>query len=108
MKDNFLYESVTKITEFGLENSSAKLFPENTIVHAIYAAPTFGRLGTLANEATFNQATCGFIVDENKIPFEYLYLYLLVSRQKLNDMASASGSAQQNLNVGIMKTFPII
>ncbi|MBN2571156.1 MAG: restriction endonuclease subunit S [Ignavibacteriales bacterium] len=106
LNDNFLFESVSKITETGLENSSAKLFPENTIVIAIYAAPTVGRLGILANEASFNQAACGFITDEDKICFEYLYLYLLSSRQKLNDMAS--GSAQQNLNVTIMKDFPII
>jgi type I restriction enzyme S subunit len=105
LNDNFLFESVSKITEQGLENSSAKLFPENTIVIAIYAAPTVGRLGILGNEASFNQAACGFIADETKVCFEYLYLHLLLSRQKLNDMAS--GSAQQNLNVGIIKSFPI-
>ncbi|MFA5782519.1 MAG: restriction endonuclease subunit S [Bacteroidales bacterium] len=106
LQDNFLFESISKITYAGLENSSAKLFPENTIIIAIYAAPTVGRLGILSNEATFNQAACGFVTDEEKICFEYLYLHLLYSRRKLNDMAS--GSAQQNLNVGIMKEFGII
>lgn len=105
LNDNFLFESTSKITEIGLKYSSAKLFPENTIVIAIYAAPTVGRLGILASEASFNQAACGFIVDEEKICFEYLYLYLLSARQTLNDMAS--GSAQQNLNVSIMREFPI-
>jgi type I restriction enzyme S subunit len=106
LNDCFLYESVSKITQPGLESSSAKLFPENTIVLAIYAAPTVGRLGILANQASFNQAACGFIVDEKQICFEYLYLHLFNSRRKLNDMAS--GSAQQNLNVGIMKAFEIL
>lgn len=106
LNDTFLYESSTKITNSGLENSSAKMFPENTVLIAIYAAPTVGRLGILANDATFNQAACGFIVDENKICFEYLYLHLLFSRQKLNDIAS--GSAQQNLNVKIMRNFEIL
>lgn len=105
LNDNFLFESVSRITQQGLENSSTKLFPENTIVIAIYAAPTVGRLGILCNEACFNQAACGLIADETKVCFEYLYLHLLLSRQKLNDMAS--GSAQQNLNVGIIKSFPI-
>lgn len=105
LNDGFLFESSSKITTAGLENSSAKLFPENTIVIAIYAAPTVGRLGILANEAAFNQAACGFIANESKICFEYLYLHLLNSRQQLNDMAS--GSAQQNLNVSIMKEFEI-
>lgn len=106
LNDNYLFESVSKITEAGLQNSAAKLFPENTIVIAIYAAPTVGRLGLLGNEASFNQAACGLVADEGKVCFEYLYLHLLSSRQTLNDMAS--GSAQQNLNVGIMKAFPII
>lgn len=106
LNDNFLFESSSKITKEGLENSAAKLFPENTILIAIYAAPTVGRLGILGTEAAFNQAACGFIADESKICFEYLFLHLLMSRQKLNDMAS--GSAQQNLNVGIMKEFEIV
>jgi len=106
LNDNILLESKSKISIEGLENSAAKLFPANTIIIAIYAAPTVGRLGILGNEASFNQAACGFIANEDKICFEYLYLHLLSSRQKLNDMAS--GSAQQNLNVGIMKEFEII
>ena len=105
LNDCYLFDSISKITNTGLENSSAKLFPENTVVIAIYAAPTVGRLGILTNEAAFNQAGCGFIADEKQICFEYLYLHLLLSRQKLNEMAS--GSAQQNLNVGIMKEFEI-
>ncbi len=105
LADGYLIDSNSKITEQGLLNSSAKLFPANTVVIAIYAAPTVGRLGLLANESSFNQAACGFIADESKICFEYLYLHLLKSRQKLNEMAS--GSAQQNLNVGIMKEFEI-
>ena len=106
LNDSFLFESINKLTEEGLENSNAKLFPKNTIVLAIYAAPTVGRLGILANDSTFNQAACGFVVNENKICFEYLYLHLLLSRKKLLDMSS--GSAQQNLNVTIMKEFEIL
>jgi type I restriction enzyme S subunit len=105
LNDSFLFDSSSKITQEGLENSAAKLFPENTVVIAIYAAPTVGRLGILANEASFNQAACGFVANEEKICFEFLYLHLLSSRQLLNDLAS--GSAQQNLNVGIMKSFQI-
>ena len=106
LTDRFLFESSTQITNEGLENSSAKIFPTNTIVMAIYAAPTVGRLGILTKEAAFNQAACGLIADENKICFEYLYLHFLLSRRVLCDMASSS--AQQNLNVGIIKNFPIV
>lgn len=104
LKDNFLYESENKITKEGLDNSSAKLFPAGTVVIAIYAAPTVGRLGILANEASFNQAACGLIANEALCCSEFIYLYLKNQRDELNLMAS--GSAQQNLNVGKIKSYP--
>ncbi len=105
LNDNFLFESSSKITNEGLNNSSAKLFPENTVVIAIYASPTVGRLGILLNDGAFNQAACGLITNDEEVCFEYLYLHLLTSRQVLNDMAC--GSAQQNLSVGLIKEFSI-
>jgi type I restriction enzyme S subunit len=104
LNDNFLYESENKITKTGLNNSSAKLFPAGTVVIAIYAAPTVGRLGILANEASFNQAACGLIANEELCCSEFIYLYLKNQRNELNSMAS--GSAQQNLNVGKIKSYP--
>jgi len=104
LNDNFLYESENKITKTGLNNSSAKLFPAGTVVIAIYAAPTVGRLGILANEASFNQAACGLIANEKLCCSEFIYLYLKNQRNELNSMAS--GSAQQNLNVGKIKSYP--
>jgi type I restriction enzyme S subunit len=104
LKDNFLYESENKITKEGLENSSAKLFLAGTVVIAIYAAPTVGRLGILANEASFNQAACGLIANEEFCCSEFIYIHLKNQRDELNLMAS--GSAQQNLNVSKIKSFP--
>jgi len=106
LNDCFLFESEKKITLQGLENSSAKLFPKGTIVMAIYAAPTVGRLGILANEASFNQAACGLIPNTEVCSKEFLYLYLKNERENLNTMAT--GSAQQNLNVNKIKTYPTI
>jgi type I restriction enzyme S subunit len=105
LNDNFLYESENKITEEGLNNSSAKLFSAGTVVIAIYAAPTVGRLGILANEASFNQAACGLVANEKFCNTEFIYLYLKNQRNELNLIAS--GSAQQNLNVGKIKSYPV-
>jgi type I restriction enzyme S subunit len=106
LNDGFLFESEKKITLQGLENSSAKLFPKGTIVMAIYAAPTVGRLGILTNEDSFNQAACGLVPNTEVCSTEFLYLYLKSERENLNIMAS--GSAQQNLNVNKIKTYPTI
>ena len=53
LQDSFLLNSEKNITEKGLNNSSAKLFPKGTIIMAIYASPTVGRLGILTKESTF-------------------------------------------------------
>jgi len=105
LNDNFLFESISKITALGLENSSAKLFPIDTIIIAIYAAPTVGRLGILAQEGSFNQAACGLICDRKKCSKEFIYLFLKNQREELNQLAT--GSAQQNLNVGKIKNYPV-
>jgi len=104
LNDNYLFESISKITQDGLDNSSAKLFPKGTVLIAIYAAPTVGRLGILGNQASFNQAACGLVANNKICCKEFIYLFLKSQRDELNAMAS--GSAQQNLNVGKIKSYP--
>jgi type I restriction enzyme S subunit len=105
LQDEFLFASDRTITVAGLENSSAKIFPVNTVVMAIYAAPTVGRLGILTKEASFNQAALGFVAI-NEIGYEYLFLLLKYLREDLNNLAN--GAAQQNLNVRIVKEYKTI
>ena len=104
LTDNFLLDSEKHITQTGLENSSAKLFPEDTVLMAIYAA-TVGRLGILTQEASFNQAAVGIVAKE-EIGYEYIYLLLLSERKNLINLAC--GAAQQNLNVGIVKNYKCV
>lgn len=106
LQDKFLLESEKKITQLGLDKSSAKIFPKDSILMAIYAAPTVGRLGILIEESAFNQAAVGLVADEVKISYEYVYLYLLKERNNLNNLSN--GAAQQNLNVSIVKNYKII
>lgn len=106
LDDNFLFDSIQTITEDGLENSSAKLFPKDTIIMAIYAAPTVGRLGILTQDSAFNQAACGLIIDETKCSKEFVFCFLKNERENLNLLAS--GSAQQNLNVEKIKRYTLL
>lgn len=105
LNDGFLFSSEKTITSEGLKKSAAKLFPTNTVTMAIYAAPTVGRLGILTSEASFNQATCGLVAKPN-VGYEFIYLYLLLSRVELNNMAN--GAAQQNISVGKVREFKVI
>ena len=105
LKDCFLFDSEKHISEDALNNSSAKMFPEGTVLMAIYAAPTVGRLGILTSPATFNQAAVGIVPKEN-VGSEFIYMSLLSERINLNNLAS--GAAQQNLNVSIVKNYNIL
>ncbi|MCD6617044.1 restriction endonuclease subunit S [Aeromonas veronii] len=89
-----ILKATSFITQEGLENSSAKLFPPNTVLVAMYGA-TAGQVGVLRIEASTNQAVCGIFPNEYFVP-EFLF-YLLLSR-KDELIAQAAGNAQPNIS----------
>jgi len=105
LKDSWVSHSIKTITTDAVRNSATKMFPTGTVLMAIYAAPTVGRLALLSVDATFNQACCGFVAGK-EISKEYLFLTLKDARAKLN--AIADGTAQKNLSVGKMRAFDIL
>ena len=105
LKDGFLFDSEKHISKNAVESSATKIFPMGTVLMAIYASPTVGRLGILTSESTFNQASVA-ILPKHNIGSEYIFLHLLSERDRLNNLAS--GAAQQNLNVGIVKNYPVL
>ena len=103
--DGPLLDSKEKITQAGLDNSSCKLWPAGTILFALYASPTVGRLGVLTQAATANQAAAALIAKPS-IGVPFLKQLLLVARSSIQDIAV--GSAQQNINQKILKTHRVI
>ena len=101
LQDCWLLDSEEHISEEGLNNSSAKVFPENTILMAIYASPTVGRLGVLSSEASCNQAALCILADETIISWQWLYQKLYELRDEFN--AVAKGAGQQNINGEVVK-----
>ena len=98
--DRPLIDSSEKITKEGLINSSCKLWKINTILIALYASPTVGRLGLLKVDGASNQACSGLVAKE-KIGYPYLFYTLSFKRNEFNNIAS--GAAQQNINQEIIK-----
>ena len=94
-----------KITEDGLNNSSAKWIEPNSVVVAMYGA-TAGKIAINKIPLTTNQACCNLTIDEKIADYNFVYYYLYDSYTELENLAS--GAAQQNLNVGIISDFPII
>ena len=93
-----------KITDEGLNNSSAKFYPENTVLVAMYGA-NVGQLGWLRRPATVNQAICGLVFDEKKADWRYAFYSLLLNRGDLT--VQAQGAAQQNLNQDLIRQFEL-
>lgn len=105
LKDEILYDTEEKITEDGLNNSSAKLYPINSLVVAMYGA-TIGKTAKLGIESTTNQA-CAVLFDINNevVITDFLWLYIQSQIDELKKLAY--GSAQPNLNAGTIANFKV-
>lgn len=90
------------ITHAGLEGSSAKILPPDTVLMAMYGA-NVGKLGWLGIEATVNQAVCAMITDPQVTDSRFLYYALAGTRANL--ITQAHGAAQQNLSQQLIKPF---
>lgn len=95
----YIYNSELFITEEGLKNSSAKWFPKDTVVIAMYGA-TVGQVGILCNKMTTNQAICGIFPNTEIIP---IYLYHFLMSKKEEYIKLASGGAQPNISQNIVR-----
>ncbi len=99
LKNEYLYEAEDFITEEGLNNSSAKIYEENTVLIAMYGA-TIGATSILKMKACTNQACAAFRKNEQVIP-EYLYYFLRSKKEKF--AKDGVGGAQPNISAGYLK-----
>ena len=100
LKDKYLFETDEKISQLGLENSSARIYLKNTVLLAMYGA-TIGAKSILKIDAATNQACAAFSPREDTLP-EYLCAFLESQKDKF--IKDAVGGAQPNLSAGYLKT----
>ncbi|MBU8900840.1 restriction endonuclease subunit S [Corallococcus sp. M34] len=104
LQDGVIKATEENITEEALGASAAKVFPERTLLVAMYGA-TIGKVGILGTRAATNQA-CAALVAEglttDLIPFVFYYL-----RSRRDDLrAAGQGGAQPNISQALLKEFP--
>jgi type I restriction enzyme S subunit len=104
------YTVITKtsehITQAGLDNSAAKILPVGTVLLAMYGqGVTRGKVAVLGIEAASNQACAAIQPVNDAVDSRYLYHYLTYQYDELRHMAH--GGQQQNLNLDIVRDFPI-
>ena len=102
--NNVILETEEFISKAGLDNSSAKLIPQGSIIMAMYGA-TAAQVAYLDCETTTNQACCNMIC-QNKADAAYLFFHLLENQQDIKKLAN--GGAQENLSQELIAQQPII
>ena len=99
LNNSIMTSTTNYITEEGLKNSSAKLYPQDTILVALYGA-TAGKVSLLSFEACSNQAVCG-VIPPNKIMTTYIRYYLFSLYEHF--ITLSSGSARDNISQETIK-----
>ena len=99
LKERYVSRNVDYITEDGLNNSSAKLFPPKTVLVAMYGA-TIGACSILPYEASTNQACAAFLPNDKVLP---TYLYYFLTSRKAKFIHDGVGGAQPNISAGYLK-----
>ena len=102
--NNITIQTEEYITPLGLEESSTKLLPKDTVLMAMYGV-TAGEVGYLAIEATTNQAICGMIC-HSKADAAYLYFSLIQSQNEISWLSN--GGAQDNLSKNFIDGIKIV
>lgn len=101
-----IYSSETFITKSGLENSSARLIPMDSIIIAMYGdGNTAGKVAINKIPLTTNQACCNLILNKELADYEFVFYNLLGRYDEL--VALKTGSGQQNLNITSIKNMGI-
>lgn len=99
----YVSDSKRKITEIGLAESSAQLFPKNTIV--VCTRATIGELSISEKPATTNQGFKSICPNKNHCT-EFIYYKLSVEKKRF--ISKSSGSTFLELSTTDFKNFKIL
>ena len=101
LNDGLVNQSKNTITELGVQNSSAKLIDEGTLLIAMYGS--IGKLGITGFKCATNQAIANCTVNEELVNKKYLFYYLKSRQEHLLSMGK--GGAQQNISQTVLKAY---
>lgn len=99
VSQGLIYKTELFITQAGLDNSSAKIIPVNSVAIAMYGA-TVGEVGIIKAPMSTNQAVCSIFPNESVMPFYLLYFLRAMKPHYIN---IAAGGAQPNISQAIIR-----
>ena len=102
--NNIIISVEEYISKLGLDNSSAKVIPQGSVIMAMYGA-TAAQVAYLDCDTTTNQACCNMICN-NKEDAAYLFFHLLANQDDIKKLAN--GGAQENLSQELIAQQPVL
>ncbi len=105
---NVIQSAEEFITQAGLANSAARMFPAGTILMAMYGqGVTRGRVAILGIDATTNQACAAIEVTSAETDRDFLYWSLAGKYEELRAISESRGGNQSNLNAQLIREVKI-
>ena len=104
--NDFIYDSTTKITQSGVDNSATKLAKKNSVIIATAGeGKTRGQTSYLETDAYINQSLIA-LNTRGEVTNLYLYYYLKNSYQRLRKLSGITG-VRGSLSGDLLKDFEI-
>jgi type I restriction enzyme S subunit len=105
LNDTRIFATEESLTNLGLEQSSARVFPHGTLLIALYGA-TAGKTGILDIDASTNQAVCAIFPRNGSFESEFLQYQLIHLRPKI--LNARTGGAQPNISQRVLATLEVL
>ncbi|SHG39018.1 restriction endonuclease subunit S [Dysgonomonas macrotermitis] len=103
---NTIYQTEEKITEEGLQYSSAKICPKGTLLMAMYGqGKTRGKVAMLGIDASINQACASIQTDKRILNSSFLFQNLSKRYLEIRNLSNQGG--QENLSGTIIKSINV-
>jgi type I restriction enzyme S subunit len=103
LNETFTKHSERKISQTGLNNSNAKLFPKGSLLIGMYDTAAL-KMSILDRDGAFNQAIAG-VKPNSKIEVEFILYAINANKPKL--LLERRGVRQKNLSLGKIKEITI-
>lgn len=103
VNQGYIFSTEKFITQEGLDNSSARWIPKDSVLIAMYGA-TAGRVGLSTIPLTTNQAVCTLLPCSS---FNPIFLYYAVCQKTPWMISQCRGAAQPNISQGIIRSMEL-
>ena len=90
-----IFDTRRHLSGLGLRNSSAKLWPKNTIIFSFGAS--IGKVGIARVPLSTKQGIAGIIPDSKIVNYKFLYYVLLKEAKKIKSIAQGMGSTLKEI-----------